>query len=104
MWDREIILTALKEMYGKDMDLFQEDVEGNFTHVSSPLASEWQRVFFLFGQELSCCEALFYLYREYGQMTCHLGKTVMILSLALTSEYHFRHLNKAQDKKKTIFL
>ncbi|KAJ8629115.1 hypothetical protein MRB53_022438 [Persea americana] len=43
VWDREIILTALKEMYGKDMDLFQEDVEGNFTHgIWSDDMSSWE--------------------------------------------------------------
>ncbi|KAK6932500.1 S1/P1 nuclease [Dillenia turbinata] len=31
VWDREIILTAAKELYGKDYDLLLEDIEGNFT-------------------------------------------------------------------------
>ncbi|RWR84458.1 S1/P1 nuclease [Cinnamomum micranthum f. kanehirae] len=43
VWDREIILTALKEMYGKDMDLFQEDIQGNFTHgIWSDDMSSWE--------------------------------------------------------------
>ncbi|XP_072970782.1 endonuclease 1 [Typha angustifolia] len=31
VWDREIILTALADFYGKDMDSFQEDLRNNFT-------------------------------------------------------------------------
>uniref|UniRef100_A0A7C8YBK4 Aspergillus nuclease S1 n=2 Tax=Opuntia streptacantha TaxID=393608 RepID=A0A7C8YBK4_OPUST len=31
VWDREIILTAMKDYYDKDMDLMQQDIEGNFT-------------------------------------------------------------------------
>ncbi|XP_057499140.1 endonuclease 1 [Actinidia eriantha] len=31
VWDREIILTAAKDFYGKDMSLLQQDIEGNFT-------------------------------------------------------------------------
>ncbi|XP_058085120.1 endonuclease 1 [Magnolia sinica] len=31
VWDREIILTAIKELYGKDVDLFQEDIQTNYT-------------------------------------------------------------------------
>ncbi|KAF2303427.1 hypothetical protein GH714_018250 [Hevea brasiliensis] len=31
VWDREIILTALKDFYENDMDLLQETIEGNFT-------------------------------------------------------------------------
>jgi len=33
VWDREIILTAMKDYYDKDMDLMQQDIEGNFTDV-----------------------------------------------------------------------
>lgn len=33
VWDREIILTALKEYYDKDLDLLQEDLEKNITNV-----------------------------------------------------------------------
>ena len=33
VWDREIILTALKEYYNKDLDLLQEDLEKNITNV-----------------------------------------------------------------------
>ncbi|CAH2038295.1 unnamed protein product [Thlaspi arvense] len=32
VWDREIILTALKEYYDKDVDLLQEDLEKNITN------------------------------------------------------------------------
>ncbi|KAH0863778.1 hypothetical protein HID58_080989 [Brassica napus] len=32
VWDREIILTALKEYYDKDLDLLQEDLEKNITN------------------------------------------------------------------------
>ncbi|KAI8525430.1 hypothetical protein RHMOL_Rhmol13G0230000 [Rhododendron molle] len=32
VWDREIILTAAKDYYGKDMDLLRQDIEANFTH------------------------------------------------------------------------
>ncbi|CAN7096723.1 unnamed protein product [Brassica rapa subsp. narinosa] len=32
VWDREIILTALKEYYNKDLDLLQEDLEKNITN------------------------------------------------------------------------
>ncbi|KAJ4976219.1 hypothetical protein NE237_001325 [Protea cynaroides] len=32
VWDREIILTAEKELYDNDMDSFQEDIQNNFTH------------------------------------------------------------------------
>ncbi|KAJ8761652.1 hypothetical protein K2173_004428 [Erythroxylum novogranatense] len=31
VWDREIILTALKDYYENDMDLLQQAIEGNFT-------------------------------------------------------------------------
>lgn len=31
VWDREIILTAATDYYGKDMDLLEQDIEGNFT-------------------------------------------------------------------------
>ncbi|KAL0398651.1 UNVERIFIED_CONTAM: Endonuclease 1 [Sesamum radiatum] len=31
VWDREIILTAAADYYGKDFNLLQEDIEGNFT-------------------------------------------------------------------------
>lgn len=31
VWDREIILTALADYYGKDLDAFQEDLQKNFT-------------------------------------------------------------------------
>ncbi|KAI3456320.1 hypothetical protein Pfo_012983 [Paulownia fortunei] len=31
VWDREIILTAAADYYGKDINLLQEDIEGNFT-------------------------------------------------------------------------
>lgn len=33
VWDREIILTALKDYYDKDVDLLLQDIEGNFTDV-----------------------------------------------------------------------
>jgi hypothetical protein len=33
VWDREIILTALKENYDKNLDLLQEDLEKNITNV-----------------------------------------------------------------------
>ncbi|CAA7394687.1 unnamed protein product [Spirodela intermedia] len=31
VWDRDIILTALADLYGKDMDAFQADIQKNFT-------------------------------------------------------------------------
>uniref|UniRef100_A0A0E0KVR2 Aspergillus nuclease S1 n=1 Tax=Oryza punctata TaxID=4537 RepID=A0A0E0KVR2_ORYPU len=31
VWDREMILTAISEFYGKDMDAFQKDLVQNFT-------------------------------------------------------------------------
>ncbi|KAI3986796.1 hypothetical protein MKX01_039770 [Papaver californicum] len=31
VWDREIILTAAKELYDNNVELFQEDIEKNFT-------------------------------------------------------------------------
>ncbi|TVU16263.1 hypothetical protein EJB05_39816, partial [Eragrostis curvula] len=31
VWDREIILTAMDKLYGKDMDLFRKQLEQNFT-------------------------------------------------------------------------
>ncbi|CAK9176807.1 unnamed protein product [Ilex paraguariensis] len=31
VWDREIILTAAADYFGKDMDLLEEEIEGNFT-------------------------------------------------------------------------
>lgn len=34
VWDREIILTALAEHYGKDMDAFRKDLEHNISKVS----------------------------------------------------------------------
>lgn len=33
VWDREIILTAAKDYYAKDVDLLENDIEGNFTDV-----------------------------------------------------------------------
>jgi hypothetical protein len=33
VWDREMILTAIAEFYGKDMDAFQKDLVHNFTTV-----------------------------------------------------------------------
>ncbi|KAL5730096.1 Endonuclease 1 [Ranunculus cassubicifolius] len=32
VWDREIILTAAAELYGKDVDLFQDAIQKNLTH------------------------------------------------------------------------
>ncbi|KAF5205021.1 Endonuclease [Thalictrum thalictroides] len=32
VWDREIILTAAAELYGKDMDLLQKHIQKNLTH------------------------------------------------------------------------
>lgn len=32
VWDREIVLTAAKDYYGKDMDLLEQHIKGNFTH------------------------------------------------------------------------
>lgn len=37
VWDREIILTALKDYYGNDVDVFQKDLENNYTAVSRKL-------------------------------------------------------------------
>ncbi|KMT05709.1 hypothetical protein BVRB_7g167170 [Beta vulgaris subsp. vulgaris] len=31
VWDREIILTAMKDYYDNDMNLLQQDIEGNYT-------------------------------------------------------------------------
>ncbi|GJN26295.1 hypothetical protein PR202_gb14217 [Eleusine coracana subsp. coracana] len=31
VWDREIILTAIDKLYGKDMDMFRKQLEHNFT-------------------------------------------------------------------------
>ncbi|KAF8413959.1 hypothetical protein HHK36_001956 [Tetracentron sinense] len=43
VWDREIILTAAAEMYGKDMELFQEDIQRNLTHgMWSDEISSWR--------------------------------------------------------------
>ncbi|PKI77588.1 hypothetical protein CRG98_002042 [Punica granatum] len=43
VWDREIILTAAKDYYEKDMDLLLEDIEGNFTDgVWSDDTSSWR--------------------------------------------------------------
>ncbi|XP_047940512.1 endonuclease 1-like isoform X4 [Salvia hispanica] len=41
VWDREIILTAAANYYGKDINLLQQDIQGNFTEGlwSSDLAS-----------------------------------------------------------------
>ncbi|OVA13911.1 S1/P1 nuclease [Macleaya cordata] len=42
VWDREIILTAAKELYDKDMELFQEDIQKNFTYgIWSDDMSSW---------------------------------------------------------------
>ncbi|XP_073003344.1 endonuclease 1 isoform X2 [Typha latifolia] len=41
VWDREIILTALADFYGKDMDSFQEDLHNNFTGIWSDDMSSW---------------------------------------------------------------
>ncbi|CAH9112261.1 unnamed protein product [Cuscuta epithymum] len=32
VWDREIILTAAKDYYNNDVNLFREDIQTNFTH------------------------------------------------------------------------
>ncbi|KAL5986897.1 hypothetical protein ACLOJK_015231 [Asimina triloba] len=43
VWDREIILTALKELYNEDMNLFQEDIQANFTSgMWSDDVSSWE--------------------------------------------------------------
>lgn len=34
VWDRDIILTALKDYYDKDMELLLNDIVSNFTDVS----------------------------------------------------------------------
>ena len=39
VWDREIILTAMKDFYENDMDLLQEAIEGNITDVRTNLLS-----------------------------------------------------------------
>uniref|UniRef100_A0A6V7QWQ8 Aspergillus nuclease S1 n=1 Tax=Ananas comosus var. bracteatus TaxID=296719 RepID=A0A6V7QWQ8_ANACO len=42
VWDREIILTALADYYDKDMDVFQEDLQNNFTSgIWSDDTSSW---------------------------------------------------------------
>lgn len=43
VWDREILLTALADYYTKDLDLLQQDIEGNFTDGSwSDDVSSWR--------------------------------------------------------------
>lgn len=37
VWDREIILTAAKDYYAKDVNLLEKDIEGNFTDVRALL-------------------------------------------------------------------
>lgn len=39
VWDREIILTTLKEYYENDVDLLLEAIEGNYTDVRLPIFS-----------------------------------------------------------------
>lgn len=34
VWDREIILTALKDYYDNDVDIFQKELVNNYTAVS----------------------------------------------------------------------
>ncbi|KAK9706651.1 hypothetical protein RND81_07G142000 [Saponaria officinalis] len=42
VWDREIILTAMKDYYDKDMNLLLQDIEGNFTDgIWSDDVSSW---------------------------------------------------------------
>ncbi|XP_021726366.1 endonuclease 1 [Chenopodium quinoa] len=42
VWDREIILTALKDYYDNDVDLLQQDIVGNFTNgIWSDDVSHW---------------------------------------------------------------
>ncbi|MQL80111.1 hypothetical protein Taro_012560 [Colocasia esculenta] len=42
VWDREIILTALADYYGKSMEVFQADIETNFTSgIWSEDVSSW---------------------------------------------------------------
>ncbi|KAG6419078.1 hypothetical protein SASPL_121287 [Salvia splendens] len=52
VWDREIILTAAANYYGKDINLLQQDIQGNFTEGiwSSDLAS-WREC-----SHISSCE------------------------------------------------
>ncbi|CAO2823791.1 unnamed protein product [Amaranthus hypochondriacus] len=42
VWDREIVLTAMKEYYDNDMDLLQQHIQGNFTDgIWSDDVSHW---------------------------------------------------------------
>ncbi|GMH05405.1 hypothetical protein Nepgr_007245 [Nepenthes gracilis] len=42
VWDREILLTAMKDYYEKDMDLLLQDIRGNFTDgIWSDDVSSW---------------------------------------------------------------
>ncbi|XP_073042190.1 endonuclease 1 [Primulina eburnea] len=42
VWDREIILTAAADYYGKDINLLQQDIKRNFTHgIWSDDVSSW---------------------------------------------------------------
>lgn len=42
VWDREIILTAMKDYYDNDMQVLQQDIEGNFTDgIWSDDVSSW---------------------------------------------------------------
>ncbi|XP_010268795.1 PREDICTED: endonuclease 1-like [Nelumbo nucifera] len=63
VWDREIILTAMKDFYDKDMDLFQEDIQKNFT------AGIWSDDIMSWGD----CEDLFSCPKKYATESINLA-------------------------------
>ncbi|XP_068667537.1 endonuclease 1 [Aristolochia californica] len=81
VWDREIILTAAAEFYGKDMNLFQEDIEKNFTHgIWSEDMSSWGE-----------CEDLFTCTKKYAtesiNLACKWGYEGVEPGTTLTEDY-----------------
>ncbi|XP_042490053.1 endonuclease 1 isoform X2 [Macadamia integrifolia] len=81
VWDREIILTAEKELYNNDMDLFQEDIQNNFTHgVWSDDLSSWTNC-----DDLSACPTKWAA--ESIDLACKWGYKGITAGETLSDEY-----------------
>ncbi|XP_020592427.1 endonuclease 1 [Phalaenopsis equestris] len=81
VWDREIILTALTDYYEKDMDLFLEDIQNNFTQgVWSDDISSWGDC-----EDLSSCPSKYAT--ESINLACKWGYNGVTQGETLADEY-----------------
>ncbi|XP_043687431.1 endonuclease 1-like [Telopea speciosissima] len=83
VWDREIILTAEKLLYNNDMDLFQEDIQKNFTNgIWSDDLSSWKNCS---SDDLSTCPTKWA--EESIDLACKWGYKGVTPGQTLSDEY-----------------